>query len=177
MNLSDHYPISTVVKCDIPSVITPTKKVRYNGSKADLTTYKQNLRVNLESFDNPVTNIPQDIDMLSDDIQEAIIKATKSSVPISTYRPHVRPFWDNELDHLHKEQFNLGRIWIAQHGPRGMEHSSYANYKHAKRRFAKMFRDKQVTFIRSEYEEVEMRGKTDIKHLWRHVKPKLNLLP
>ena len=123
MNLSDHYPISAVVKCDIPSVITPTKKVRYNWSKADLTTYKQNLRVNLESFDYPVTNIPQDIDMLSDDIQEAIIKATKSSVPISTYRPHVRPFWDNALDHLHKEQFNLRRIWIAQHRPRGMEHS------------------------------------------------------
>ena len=59
MNLSDHYPISPVVKCDIPSVITPTKKVRYNWSKADLTTYKHNLRVNLESFDYPVTNIPQ----------------------------------------------------------------------------------------------------------------------
>ena len=54
MSLSDHYPISAVVKCDIPSVITPTKKVRYNWSKADLTTYKQNLRVNLKSIDYPV---------------------------------------------------------------------------------------------------------------------------
>ena len=110
--------------------------------------------------------------MLLDGTREAIIKATKSSVPISTYRPHVRPFWDKELDQLHKEQFNLRRTWIAQDRPRGMEHSSYANYKHAKRRVAKMFRDKQVTFIRSENKEGEMRGTTDIKHLWRHVKPK-----
>ncbi|KAK2140312.1 hypothetical protein LSH36_1396g00001 [Paralvinella palmiformis] len=67
---------------------------------------------------------------------------------------------------------SLRHVWIGHGKPPDNNHESYSDYKTAKRRFARMFEDKQQTFYQKEYEKVENDINIDIKTLWKRVRPK-----
>jgi hypothetical protein len=146
--------------------------VRYNWNKSDPTLYSQNLRSLLSHLEGYTINSKSDLDQYIADIHLAINKAVQVSIPPCRFKAHVRPFWDDELKDLHKEQIRLRHVWIGHGKPRDNTHESYSDYKTAKRRFARMFEDKQQQFYQKEYEKVENDINMDIKTLWKRVRPK-----
>ena len=171
LNVSDHHPISLSVKCLATPCICAVPPIRYNWASSDKLMYTQNLRANLAESDRHITTIT-DIDRYVSDLQDSITKSVKSSVPVRKFRPYVRPFWDDDLRVLHREQYNFRQNWINEGRPRGPEFQTYVEYKCAKRRFARIFKLKQLEFYRKEYEDLENNANLDMKHLWKNVKPK-----
>jgi hypothetical protein len=130
------------------------------------------LRSLLSHIEGYTINSKPDFDQYITDIHLAINKAVQVSIPPCRFKAHVRPFWDDELKDFHKEQMSLRHVWIGHGKPRDNNHESYSDYKTAKRRFARMFEDKQQTFYQKEYEKVENDINMDIKTLWKRVRPK-----
>jgi len=114
----------------------------------------------------------QDTDVYAEKLQHCITSAMIQCVPLSKYRPHVRPYWDSELKVLHTEQLRLRHVWILEGKPRGDIYISYINYKTAKRIFARALRQKQDNFYQDEYEQLEHAADVDTKYLWKNFKSK-----
>jgi len=172
LNTSDHLPITFVLKCRYTRNKINIQDMRYNWNKSDPIIYGQNLRSLLSHIDGYTINSKSDIDQYITEIHLAIKKAVQVSISPRRFRAHVRPFWDDELKDLHKEQIRLRHVWIGHGKPRDNTHKSYTDYKAAKRRFAGMFEDKQQQFYQKEYEKVENDINMDIKTLWKRVRPK-----
>lgn len=171
LNMSDHHPITLVLKC-IVKQRRSTPRVRYNWSKCDPLVYTQNLRSALVEAEDLTINCDNDIATYTKRITDIVISTMEASVPQRRFRPHIRPYWDEQLKVLHKEQSMLRHVWINEGRPRGPTYDSFMRYKVAKRRFSKMLHAKQQEFYQKEYEHLEHSTQTNVNNMWKHVKPK-----
>ena len=172
LNMSDHYPISIMWKSNLEAANNYIIQHRFNWNKCDKSTYAQHLRDALDILDNYKMRSPNDIESYVKALQDAIMSTVNMCVPTSRYRPHVRPYWDNELKSLHSEQLRLRHIWISENRPRGNQYPSYLYYKVAKRTFARALKVKQEEHYQKVYEELEKAIDLDVKHLWKNFNSK-----
>ena len=149
-----------------------TSRVRYNWSKSDPLMFTQNLRSALVEAGDLTINCENEIATYTERIKDIIISTVEASVPKRRFRPHVRPYWDEQLKVLHNEQSRLRHVWIDEGRPRGPSYVSYVRYKVAKRQFSKALHEKQLIFYQKEYEHIEHSAQTNVSNLWKHVKPK-----
>ena len=170
LNSSDHLPIYLNFTCNLIQFRPSMKFKGYDWNKCDIQKYSQALRGNLSMDTDYVINNEADIDEYAGHIQRAIISAMDTCVPQRVYKPYVRPFWDNDLRSLHKEQLVQRQIWLRDGKPRGMHFNSYYQYKKAKRLFSKTFEKKQLAYYQEQYELVERQTNTDMKTLWKQIR-------
>jgi hypothetical protein len=122
--------------------------VRYNWNKSDPTLYSQNLRSLLSHLEGYTINSKSDLDQYIIDIHLAINKAVQVSIPPCRFKAHVRPFWDDELKDLHKEQIRLRHVWIGHGKPRDNTHESYSDIKLEKEGLPTCLRINNKMFIK-----------------------------
>jgi hypothetical protein len=60
--------------------------------------------------------------------------------------------------------------WIKEGRPRGMQHTSYAEYKRAKRHFRRCQESASQEFIRKTYEDIDSAAGIDIRLFWKLIR-------
>ena len=173
-NMSDHLPITLRVECDFTPVHTSTPRDRYNWDKCDKPVYTQTLRTALIDLSHQRINCVDDIDIYLSRLQTIIKSTLDKCVPKRRYRAYVRPYWNDNLTVFHREQSACRTLWIKAGRPRGHQYGTYYNYKVAKRKFTNLLKATQLEYYQKEYDDIEQSIDTDVKLLWRKVKPKVN---
>jgi len=116
-----------------------------------------------------------DIDRLYHDLKQAIIETSDICIPKSTFCSHLKPYWTKELKQLHNIQKDLRIIWIQQGKPRGNEHISYREYKHAKYTFAKALKKSASTYEQTKYDDISRYHEMDMSAFWKYVRKRKDM--
>ena len=172
LNTSDHHPISVIINCSVPRYQVK-QQVCYNWQKGDKTLYSQTVHNNIDhSVSKMVINTKSDIEHYLMALNNCLINARNECIPKSSMSMHRKPYWDEELKKLHKQQKQHRQIWILEGRPRGMEAFSYRMYKQSKRCFAKCLQRKQLLFEQGEYTKLESQCDLNPRNLYRYVRSK-----
>ena len=89
-----------------------------------LDSYAVSITETLDEFGKPSLLTPRDIDTYYDTIAEAITSASYFTLPKSKFNQHAKPYWSQQLKHLHSLQRHARRLWVEQGRPRGNQHAS-----------------------------------------------------
>ena len=118
-----------------------------------------------------------DIDQFYDQFISIIQTCAKSTIPCKKYNPHTKPYWNEDVKTAHRRETEKRRAWIQAGRPRGMQFSTYAEYKKAKREFRNCQHKAQNEYITSTLEDIDQAAGCDIRLFWKLVKgqkPKRN---
>ena len=169
LNVSDHNPVicslaiklQTTFLCDMSNMQTRVAwdKAVDNNCISDYTfAVSQNLwgiqmnASNIESFYS--------------EIIKAIHDAARDTLPHITFKKHLKPYWNAVLTETHREMMFYRTIWINEQRPRGVNFSSYVNYKSAKDCFRRELRKAYENHILSVSEEIEGFIEINQKRAW-----------
>ena len=74
------------------------------------------------------------------------------------------------MKELHDTERHLRKIWVSEGRPRGMDHASYKNYKHAKRNFRNQLNAEHERFISNAFRDIDEASECDVRLLWKLMK-------
>ena len=145
LNTSDHAVISIDLNISntqpMRNLEPLSKRIRWDKlSKAErMRQYGNRVALSCRQlFDSYANVVLTEGDL--DHIFSAIISEVDSAatrLPRSTYRKHLKPFWDAELDRLKADKIRTYRIWVRARRPRDGADPIYINYKASKAAFRK----------------------------------------
>jgi exonuclease III len=159
---SDHLPI--IVKIQIlnsPHTLLPNtnKWPAWHKMCTDTTIkYCKQLKndLNHTHLDQSKVLTTNDINTYSAENFNAVIKkSTKLTIPMCSYNPHTKPYWNSTVNDAHKNEMELRIRWIKEGRPRGMQHTSYTEYKRAKHHFRRCQESASQEFIRKTNEDID----------------------
>ena len=167
INTSDHSPVTVEIRMNVKRFLPQLRSV-YKWERGDISLYSK-LMESLTEF-QMTDDSEQSIDNMADILCETMIKSSDTAIPKSKFCPHRKPYWDTELNELHKTQLNLRTTWINEGRPRGRHHHSFRRYKEAKSLFAKALRLKELQFEQDRYDEIHTSEEINIRKFWRYVR-------
>ena len=182
LNVSSHRPII----CSFPVPGDPNSnsdvqehRSRVNWSKvteSDLNEYRSFVQSHIERSETLNQDIvcESQIDCVYSDIVSLINEANDKCLPKSKFKHFLKPYWDDELKQVCKLSKTKRRNWISDGKPRGMEHSSYAEYKNAKRILRKTHRKKVQQYMSKQYDELDRYADIDSTLFWKCINRRRN---
>lgn len=170
-NTSDHVPIMVKVVCKIQRYAQKTRSV-YRWDKCNPDTYSKCLDylITQNSILNGPIECENNISEYANELQYCMKEAADRVVPMSKFYPYKKPYWDDELKLVQKDQWEKREKWISEGRPRGMNFESYRIYKQAKRKYTNMYRLKVELFEQEKLEELSCSCDNDVTSFWKHVR-------
>lgn len=111
-----------------------------------------------------------DISVYIDNLTKILHKCAHDCIPSSSFNHFTRPGWTSSVKELHKIERAKRRIWIGQGISRGMEFTSYLEYKKAKRNFRRALEEAHERYMCDVYKEIDEAAEVDIRLFWRLTK-------
>ena len=142
-SVSDHYPIKVSLKIRHATHIsrTPHSSAVLKWKEAsfdDKWLYKYESESSLRTLPldyNDTADVHTHIDEYIGVIIDSLKAAAIASIPVSNYRPYLKPYWTtSNLKENHTDMRSARRAWINNGRPRGLQDESYRRYKDFKRR-------------------------------------------
>ena len=141
INVSTHRPISCgvqhIFQNDEPCLQQSKGVIWKNVKMNQIEKYTEYLNANslLQTLLEMQINNREEIDYIYNQVVHIIKVASNKCIPTSTFKPHIKPYWDENLSKLHKRVKSYRQKWISENRPRDASSSSYIDYKSAKREF------------------------------------------
>ena len=174
-NPSDHLPVvcKLVIICSIDTPVNMYKQEHLKWNKCtdvNLEKYKETLSQNLNNIERPDTSTKKAITDYYDDLVDCIHSSAKTVIKAKKFKRFLKPFWGQDLTNFHKDMTKHRHIWLANHRPRlGY---IYNDYKNAKRKFRRAFRNHQEKWFLDEDKEIEKTAEVDHNRFWALVNKK-----
>ena len=177
-NVSDHLPINVKLSISggyhIYSSSKPQQVGWYKVTKDEIahlyTDPLEELIIELierKNIDcNNVDNLSEaGLNELISEISNIFINASKQ-LPQVKYNKALKPFWNETLSKLSKENKNVRSEWVRAGKPRDQNSTVYMNYKDAKRKFRKEIRRCSFQYEKECIEELNSIQDIDQKFFW-----------
>lgn len=97
----------------------------------------------------------------------------------TSYNPFTRPDWTKAVKEFHDIERAKPRLWMSEGRPRGMNYSSYREYKRAKRLFRNVLDREHAAYMSKVYADIDKAAEVDLRLFWKltkHIKPKTSRL-
>ncbi len=143
LNVSRHRPIIFGLRVNLSTYCTQPDFTRTGLNWKKLTkediinSYTESLSSTLlldDVFNREIVN-EADIDAFCGVLCSTMVSVAQETIPHKHFKPHLKPYWSEELKHLHTQMRRARAVWLAMGRPRGRDHESYSNYKDMKRQF------------------------------------------
>ena len=131
-----------------------THQVEYNNCVSEL----------LDSSEFDFT----DVNRTFDTVVDCITAASEANIPKRQFKPHLKPYWPQELKLLHIQMRRDRRCWTNDGKPRANA-DSYNRYKKSKCEFRRLLRLKFRQFEKEENERIDNLVEVDQKAFWKVV--------
>ncbi|VDI78227.1 Hypothetical predicted protein [Mytilus galloprovincialis] len=169
--VSDHYPVFVQINIDLLSRTSNAYNINKKTlklSKAvnfELKMYQTEIDKRL-NFETNSDNLSKgDVERFSSLLINALLMAANSCIPVGTFRPYLKPYWNNQsLNNNHFEQRNARRKWVNNNKTREKTDLSYIEYKNKKREFRKRKR------IAEKFEAIKLAAEMDIGEFYQRVR-------
>ena len=156
---SDHLPVFMVLDLHVKNPIACNDfKCLPAWHKADsckIKEYENFLSIESVSLLSRNLECVNDIDVFCSDISCLLHHAASQYIPVSKYKPYLKPEWTPNVKQLHDKERQKRRIWLSEGRPRGMCHDSYRNYKRAKRDFRNALQSAHDEFMTSVFRDID----------------------
>ena len=80
----------------------------------------------------------------------------------SSFKRHLKPYWNNDFKQLHFNMLSYCKIWIINGKPRSLSHENYADLKTAKRIFIKTYRKCEALLLVFFQQKTQMKNKSSL---------------
>ncbi|CAG2187094.1 unnamed protein product [Mytilus edulis] len=126
----------------------------------------------LLNFETNSDNLSKgDVERFSSLLINALHMAANSCIPVGTFRPYLKPYWNNQnLNNSHFEQRNARRKWINNNKTREKTDLSYIEYKNKKREFRKRKRIAEKLWQEEKFEDIKLAAEMDIGEFYQRVR-------
>ncbi|MES9883122.1 MAG: reverse transcriptase family protein [Sedimenticola sp.] len=166
-NVSDHLPVLTVLSTPYVQTVNVTRRVCiawHKVSTDDVNNYQLTLSTLLDQVNT------DDIDLMYELIVKSIISAAESALPKTKLNRHAKPYWTSDVKAAHETQREARKRWLNEGQPRGMQHDSYAQYKHMKSEFVKV-QKRAIQNVETQFlQQLNNAAECDNKLFWGLVK-------
>ena len=181
LNVSRHRPV--VCRVSVPlanftnNYCSFTSHVKW--SKLDeciLQLYKSELNNAFSSDTFPEHPDPRmRLDYTYLKIINSITTVSDRILPKTKFRPYLKPYWDRNLKDLHAAMREKRRKWIIEGRPRGLNFSTYKDYKNAKRLFRAQHPKCAEAFLTELNLEIDQAAELDSAVFWKKVNSRRKL--
>ena len=173
LNVSRHRPVICCLQVPQTDLICEDKQSHFAWHKLDQSA----LRMYEAELSRLLTLQPAylgtDIESCIDSRYNAIIDCVKavsdSTLPKTSFRPYLKPYWSRVLKDLHAVMREKRRNWIFNGRPRGCNNSSYNDYKQAKRLFRSQHRVCAENYLIEINAEIDQAAEVDSGFFWKKV--------
>ena len=177
LNCSDHYPVTAEVDVGqlLPTTInaSPVRMPKWNKVSVEdvKLLYTDVVERKLHGLLTCVKNIDsnQEIDDAIEQLVATLSKASKA-IPIASYRPNLKPYWNLELKNLKLQKVAKHRTWISEGKPSDGTSVAWCEYKRSKKEFAKALKRVSKTYENDQMIEAVESCSADKSIFWRHLK-------
>ena len=180
---SDHLPVVATFNLQI-------SRHHLHYSKTKLPAWHKATPESLAEYKTQVTNAlarkttqnlqnESDITDFFHEINDVLCKCAANSVVHTSYNPFTRPDWTKTVKELHDIERSKRRIWLSEGRPRGMNCSSYREYKRAKRLFRNALDKEHAAYMSKVYADIDNAAEIDLRLFWKltkRIKPKTSRL-
>ena len=104
----------------------------------------------------------------------AAIHDASIHLPRNVFKPHLKPYWNDELKKQHRLMTEKRKLWCRDGRPRGADFNSYAEYKAMKRDFRRIHRNQIELFLTSLDADIERKAGDNSKLFWKMVNSRRN---
>ena len=173
LNVSRHRPVICCLQVPQTDLICEDRQSHIAWHKLDQSA----LRMYEAELSRLLTLQPAylgtDIESCIDSRYNAIIDCVKavsdSTLPKTSFRPYLKPYWSRVLKDLHAVMREKRRNWIFNGRPRGCNNSSYNDYKQAKRLFRSQHRVCAENYLIEINAEIDQAAEVDSGFFWKKV--------
>ena len=137
-------------------------------------TYRQFISNDI-SIQNIINNgiiSDTDINRAYSTIVTVVKKAAIESLPIKNFKRYLKPYWNAELNVLHKDMKSKRANWVRNGKPRGNISEIYTIYKAAKCDFRRKHRQIVDAYMKRQIEEIDRVAEIDSRLFLRLVNAK-----
>ena len=99
-----------------------------------------------------------------------IMHSAAKGLPMTKYRSHLKPYWNNHLPDLKFEKVRTYRRWVAAGRPRDAGDQSFEDYKHAKKLFSKTLSQLSKQYENEEVVEAVKLAEMNMNSFWKLVR-------
>lgn len=180
LNISDHHPVKIeLVRPYAHNTMRADqhimKSVNWKKASPDqISRYKEAIRTDfLAQVHTAERETNVDIEIIIQSMINILHDAASKFLPIKRFCPYANPYWKLlNVKRFHTEMRRKRREWISNGRPRGWVYLSYANYKKAKKLFAKELLKAKETYDREQFSELEKASELDISTFYKFLRKK-----
>jgi hypothetical protein len=175
-SVSDHYLIKVSLKIRHATHISRTPHssavLKWKEASFDdkwLYKYESESSLRILPLDyNDTADVHTHIDEYIGVIIDSLKAAAIASIPVSNYRPYLKPYWTtSNLKENHTDMRSARRAWINNGRPRGLQDESYRRYKDFKRLFRRSHRNAKTNHEKDKINDIINTSEIDIKEFYR----------
>lgn len=137
-----------------------------------LLKYQLDVHAELSQFVNIKPSSPAAIEQYAQVITDILQTCAINSIPQSKFKSYAKPYWNSDVKTAYSNATQKRRLWIQDGKPRGMQHTSYADYKRAKSTFRKVQQAAIFEFENKQLNEIDNSADHDIRLFWRLINSK-----
>ena len=177
LNVSRHRPVHCALELpscnydDMPSDLGPTSINWRKVDQACITEY-QNIIQNSEQMAHIIQGdleTPRSIDQAYSVLVSEVTTAAEKSLPKKSFKRFLKPYWNLELQGLHRKMKLYRNAWVKSGKTRQPNQTTYTDYKSAKRNFRQCHRKHANVYLQGQLEEIDRPAEVDSAHFWRLV--------
>lgn len=173
LNVSNHRPILLILKFDSNCDGIRNKAGAYNWKKLSnddiQSTYTQMVDETLQRQNAHNNANPHDNLSIYQNIASTLLACSEATIPRRSYRPHLKPFWNTDIDDAHREMLQKRHVWIQQGRPRSIFDESYLNYKNSKCVFRRLLRNASYKYLQKLNDDIDSAAAIDQTAFWKLV--------
>lgn len=130
---------------------TPERVAEYKTQVTNALKTAQNLQ-----NESDVTNFFHEISSI-------LRECARNTVIHTSYNPFTRPDWTKEVKEFHDIERAKRRLWMSEGRPRGMNYSSYREYKRAKRLFRNALDREHAAYMSKVYADIDKAAEVELR--------------
>ena len=174
--VSDHRPLLCVINIpcyEVPSGVAPTNRIKWSKLPTESKqAYSLSLNndVGLRFAESMSLSNTADIDHLYQIIVSAMKNTAEHFLPKKRFKSHLKPYWCDSLNNLHKNMLHCRVIWLNEGRPRnGL---TFMKYKDSKRVFRNAHRKAIDYYLSQLHNEIDEAAEVDQDKFWYLVNQK-----
>ncbi|MEW8561249.1 MAG: hypothetical protein AB2541_04060 [Candidatus Thiodiazotropha sp.] len=176
LNVSRHRPVHCMVELPICCFDPDEDQIEYkkiNWRKADeksvnayVSAIQNNERLQSNFLEGRLNSMSS-IDQAYETLVNEITVAAQNCFPVKRFKHFLKPYWNRELDTLHKRMTQKRAAWVSDGRPRGPEFVSFKEYKNAKREFRRCHRKFANEYLQTQVDQIDQAAEVDSSLFWR----------
>lgn len=171
---SDHLPVFMVLDFDVKNRIADNHfqylPAWHKADSCKIREYESFVSKDSVALLERNLECVNDTDDFCSDLNCLLHDAASQYIPVSKYKPYLKPEWTPKVKQLHNTERQKRNIWLSEGRPRGMCHESYRNYKRAKRNFRNELQSAHDDFMTKVFKDIDEASECDVRLFWRLIK-------